>query len=372
MNEENPPSPENKDRLAPSHSALPEATQPSPPTPCALPVSKVNAFQTDLAMVCAVLFLVMFAAFLCLLFALLEVHGACEYAPGTLTVCFLTGASAAIILALLYPLRRKEIASLADPEPRSWGCILGCTIPTVGIFMLLLGLVAAFILPPLFLLPFVTFPLFVILFRWADRFLVGSPNPNTRTIRLFIPYLPFVITIGFLATCISWPNFMEYRNLNRTIKTHMTADDVKKAWGQPLWLSEEAMVYPTKKDQLVVVFLSKSWMINIRNDDSKPGEPVYTKKMVTSPVPKVLRIAKLDTGGEFVDGYRLLSGARDSVNWIAYIESGTKLRVVDSAKASPKARERLDHLIRSGMLKEQIAKTPAIVEEDRPSDNLWR
>jgi hypothetical protein len=132
------------------------------------------------------------------------------------------------------------------------------------------------------------------------------------------------------------------------------------------------MIYATKKDQLVVVFLSKSWKINVRNDDWKPGEAAYTQETVTSPVAKVLRIAKLDADGEFVDGYRILSGAFDSVNWIAYIESGTKLRVVDSAKASPQARERLDHLIRSGMLKEQIAKTPAIVEEDRPSDRPWR
>lgn len=378
MSAENPPPLENKDPLAPSNSASPEAAQPSPPNRCEPPVSKINAFQTFLPMVCMLLFLVMYVAFLCFLFTLLEVNGAWEYAPGTLTVCCCIVALAALILAFLYPLRRRVIVLQPNLTFQHPDCILlGCTTPFLAFFWFA-AFVAWAIGGRVNVLPVLAGPvLFILFLLWLNRIPAVSPNHRARTLRLFIPNLPYLILIGLPLAFGIYSNCSYSKNLARTIETDMTADGVKKVWGEPLWSSEEAMIYATRKDQLVVVILAKSYVIEVCKEDPKTGDriydpktgdPIYAKRTLARDKPVVLRIVKLDTNREFVEGFRHLLGGWDGMRYVGYRESGTDLRVVDSSKASVKTRERLTWLIQSGSLKEQIAKTPAIVEEIRSSD----
>jgi hypothetical protein len=314
------------------------------------------------------LFLVMYVAFLCFLFTLLEVNGAWEYAPGTLTVCCCIVALAALILAFLYPLRRRVIVLQPNLTFQHPDCILlGCTTPFLAFFWFA-AFVAWAIGGRVNVLPVLAGPvLFILFLLWLNRIPAVPPDHRARTLRLFIPILPYLVLVGLPLAGIIYANYSNSRNLARTIETDMTAEKVKKAWGEPLWSSEEAMVYATKRDQLVVIFLSKSRPIEYFVSNSKPGEPEYMKVPRISTEPFIVRMAKLASNGEFVEGSRS-QHCDDGMKFVEYRESGAGLRVVDSSKASPKARESLARLLESGALEKEIAKTPGIVEEVRPTD----
>jgi hypothetical protein len=79
-----------------------------------------------------------------------------------------------------------------------------------------------------------------------------------------------------------------------------------------------------------------------------------------------VRIAILETSGKFVEGSRTIYGRSTEPQVVGYYASAPSLRLIDSPKASAKARERLVWLLDSGALKEQIARTPSLLSKIPP------